>query len=114
MTARSLIGAEYRVLGVAKVTVATPSTVNLVFAGATADLKVSATTLKSAERLILVLSAQTAGTTSTLTWSVQDADDSGGSIGTPATLVVATTIDVTSATLAGGTADDARVIGVRM
>lgn len=45
------------------------------------------------DRLLLILSAtRAAGTTSTLAFTIQDAPDSAGSIGTPATAVTAGTI----------------------
>lgn len=108
MTARSLIGANYRVLGQAKLTIAAPATTALDF-GTPDDLKlaISSTALRTNDRLILVLAATTAGTTSTLTWVVQDANDNAGSFGTAATAI-------TDGTLAGGTGDDARVVGVQI
>ena len=108
MTARTLVGAGYKVLGQAKLTIAAPATTQLDF-GTPDDLKlvIGTNSFRSTDRLILVCAATTAGTTSTLTWVVQDADDNAGSIGTPATAI-------TDGTLAGGTGDDARVIGVRV
>lgn len=45
------------------------------------------------DRLLVLLSAtRAAGTTSTLTFTIQDADDSSGSIGTPATAVTSGTV----------------------
>lgn len=58
------------------------------------DIKVAAGSLyRPGDRLLLILSAtRAAGTTSTLTFTVQDAPDSAGSIGTPATAVTSGTI----------------------
>jgi hypothetical protein len=113
MTARTLVGAGYRVLGQAKLTIASPATTQLDF-GTPDDLKLvigtTGTTLRTNDRLLLVCSATTAGTTSTLTWVVQDAPDNAGSIGTPATAIT----DATGGTLAGSTGDDTRVIGVQL
>lgn len=54
------------------------------------------------DRLLLVLSAtRAAGTTSTLTFTIQDAPDSAGSIGTPATAVTSGTIPTFAAGTAG-------------
>lgn len=110
MTARTLIGAEVKVLAMSKQTLATPSTVAFDF-GTPNDIYLPTTPgttgllYKSAMRLVLVCAATTAGTTSTLTWVIEDADDNAGSIGTPAAAI-------TSGTLAGGTADDYKVFGI--
>ena len=58
------------------------------------------------DRLLLVLSAtRAAGTTSTLTFTVQDALDNAGSIGTPATAVTSGTIPAFAAGTAGNLAN---------
>lgn len=107
MPARELIGAEFRVLASAKQTIASPATTAFDW-GSPNDLYVpSLVGYDPGDRLLLVCSASTAGSTSTLTWVVQDADDSSGSIGTPATAV-------TDGTLAGGTGDDNKVFGIRL
>jgi hypothetical protein len=106
MPARDLLGAEVVVLGSAKLTIAAPATTQLT--GASWNVP-TLTGYKPGMRLVLVCQATTAGTTSTLTWVVQDADDNAGSIGTPATAVT----DSTGATLAGGTGDDYRVVGIK-
>jgi hypothetical protein len=62
------------------------------------------------DRLLVVLTASTAGTTDALTWVIQDADDSSGSIGTPAT---ATTSAVAGA-LSAGTGDDFSAFAVKI
>lgn len=107
MTARMLIGAEYKILGIAKLTIAAPATTALDF-GTPDDLKIATgTTYGNMDRVILVCAATTAGTTSTLTFSVQDADDNAGSIGTPATAI-------TETIAVGTTGDQRRVIGVTL
>lgn len=54
------------------------------------------------DRILLVFSAlRAAGTTSTLTYTIQDAPDSAGSIGTPATAVTYGTIPSHAAGTAG-------------
>lgn len=51
------------------------------------------TTFKPGDRVLVVLTATRAGgTTDTLTFSVQDAPDSSGSIGTPATATISGTV----------------------
>jgi hypothetical protein len=62
------------------------------------------------DRLLVVLTASTAGSTSNLTWVIQDADDSSGSIGTPATAV----INVVNGALAATTGDDFSAFAVRL
>lgn len=105
MTARQLIGAEYKILGFAKITIAAPATTNFDF-GTPDDLYLPNTAFKNNDRLLIVcLASCAAPTTSTITWVVQDAPDNAGSIGTPAAAVI-------SGTLAGGTGDDNRVLGV--
>lgn len=104
MTGRQLIGAEYKVLGFSKITIAAPATANFDF-GTPDDLYLPSTAFKNSDRILVVCLASTAGSTSTLTWVVQDAPDNAGAIGTPAAAI-------TSGTLAGGTGDDNRVLGV--
>lgn len=62
------------------------------------------------DRILVVLTASTAGSTSNLTWVIQDADDNAGAIGTPATAV---TYAVAGA-LAATTGDDYSVFAVRL
>lgn len=108
MPVRDLIASNIRVLGTAKVTIATAVTSNFDF-GTPDDINLASTTAgaHAGERIVVVLDASTAGTTDALSWSVQDAPDSSGSIGTPATAV-------TQGTLTGGTGDQYAVIGVRV
>lgn len=65
--------------------------------------------LEHGERCLVVLTNTTAGTTDTTSWTIQDADDNAGSIGTPAT---ATTTVVSGAALSGGTGDKRSVVEV--
>lgn len=90
-------------LGSAKVSIATATTTNFDF-GTPNDIKLGAASgapgngYRPGDRLLFVFDASTAGTTDTVSFSVQDAPDSSGSIGTPATAV-------TDGTLTGGTGD---------
>jgi hypothetical protein len=108
MPVRDLIAGDIRVLGTAKVTIATATTTNFDF-GTPDDLNLAstATAARKGERIVVVFDASTAGTTNAVSWSVQDAPDSAGSIGTPATAV-------TQGTLTGGTGDQYALIGVRV
>lgn len=102
--------AGLKLLGSAKVTIATATTTNFDF-GTPNDLDLSAlTNYINGDRVLVVLSASTAGTTDALTWVVQDADDSSGSIGTPA----AATLSAISGALAAGTGDDFSVFAVKI
>lgn len=107
MPVRDLIASDIRVLGTAKVTINSATTTNFDF-GTPDDINLAGTTgPKKGERIVVVLDASTVGTTDALSWSVQDAPDSSGSIGTPATAV-------TQGTLTGGTGDQYALIGVRV
>lgn len=65
------------------------------------------------DRLMLVISAtRAAGTTSTLTFTVQDAPDSAGSIGTPATAVVNGTVPTFAAD--SGAINQAAVLAIKI
>lgn len=113
MTVRDLIGSEFVVLGTAKLSIATATTTNFDF-GTPNDINLASMIAgepgngyRPGDRIVVVLDASTAGTTDTLSWSVQDAPDNAGSIGTPATAV-------TQGTLTGGTGDEYAVVGVRV
>lgn len=54
------------------------------------------------DRILIVLTASTVGSTSNLTWVIQDANDSSGSIGAPATAVTS----AVAGALAATTGDD--------
>src|SRR3982751_3971560 len=78
MTSRELV--TPRVLATMSGSIATATTVNL-----TSDLNLAASsTFKPGDRVFVVIRATTAGTTDSTSFSVQDAPDSSGSIGTPA------------------------------
>jgi hypothetical protein len=110
MTVRDLI-TEARVLAKSKVTINSATTTNFDF-GTPNDIKLAAAAgapgngYRPGDRLLVIFDASTAGTTDTVSFSVQDAPDSAGSIGAPATAV-------TSGTLTGGTGDQYAAIGVR-
>lgn len=101
MTSRELVNA--RTLATMTASIATVTTTNL-----TSDVKVApGANFKPGDRLVLVLTMSTAGTTDTTSVSVQDADDAAGSIGTPATAV-------TTGSLAGGTGNQFVVAGIKL
>lgn len=112
MTVRDLIGADIRVLATAKVTINSATTSNFDF-GTPNDIKLGAASgapgngYRPGDRLVVVFDASTAGTTDTVSFSVQDADDNAGSFGTAATAK-------TDGTLTGGTGDRYAVTGVRV
>lgn len=107
MTVRDLIGAEFKVLGTAKLTVNSAATSNFDF-GTPNDLDLEAlSNYEPGDRIVAVFDSSTTGTTNAISFSVQDAPDSSGSIGTPATAV-------TDGTLTGGTGDQVAAIGVRV
>lgn len=107
MTSRSLIGAEFKILATAKQTIASPATTSFDF-GTPDDIYLpTLSNYAPQDRIFCVFVATTAGTTSTITWVIQDADGPSSAIGTPATAV-------TDGTLAGGTGDDFRIIGVQL
>ena len=84
MTSRELV--TPRVVATFSGSIATATTVNL-----TADQKLApGATFQPGDRLVLVIRATTAGTTDSTSFSVQDAPDNAGSIGTPATAVTTT------------------------
>jgi len=85
-----------RVLGTAKVTIATATTTSFDF-GTPDDISLkSNATYKHGDRILAIMTASTAGTTDNLTFVVQDADDNAGSIGTPATAVTSGTLALTT------------------
>ena len=108
MPAREMLGGVVKVLGTAKASIATATTTSLDF-GTPDDINLASNANYSpGDRIVLVLDLSTAGTTDTTGWVIQDAPDSSGSIGTPATAVT----DGTS--LTGGTGDQYFVVGVRV
>jgi hypothetical protein len=113
---RDLIAAEAVVLGRAKVTINSATTTAFDF-GTPNDVKLGAASgapgngYRHGDRVIAIFDASTAGTTDTVSFSLQDAADSAGSIGTPATAV---TSEASGAALAGGTGDRYAVASVRV
>lgn len=102
--------ANIGVLGASKVTLASATTTSFDF-GTPDDINLATNSAyKHGDRVLLILSASTAGTTSNLTWVVQDAPDSSGSIGTTATAVTS----IVSGALAAGTGDDRTVVAVQV
>lgn len=113
MTVRSLIAGDFKVLGKAKVTINSATTTNFDF-GTPNDINLASgsagepgETYRAGDRVLVVFDASTAGTTDTVSFSVQDAPDSSGSIGTPATAT-------TDGTLTGGTADQYAITAVQL
>ncbi len=93
-----------------KVTIATAVTTAFDF-GTPNDINTAALTgYHHGDRLLVILTASTAGTTDNLTWVIQDADDSSGSIGTPATAVTS----VLTGALAATTGDDYSAFAVKL
>lgn len=62
------------------------------------------------DRILVVLTASTAGTTDALTWVIEDAPDSSGSIGTTA----AATVSAVAGALAATTGDDFSAFAVKV
>src|SRR3954464_2381439 len=86
MTARELV--LPRLVGTSTGSIATATTVNL-----TNDFNLNTllgTNFRPLDRIIIVIRATTAGTTDATSFSVQDANDNAGSIGTPATAITTT------------------------
>lgn len=97
-------------IGSSKLTLSSATTTSFDF-GTPDDINLSTNSAyHHGSAVLVVLSASTAGTTSNLTWVVQDAPDSSGSIGTPATA----TVSVISGALAAGTGDDRTVLAVKL
>lgn len=107
MTARMQFGAEVKALFSAKASIATVTTTTI---GADINLSVTAAYLSNM-RLLCIFDATTAGTTDTTSFVVQDANDSAGSIGTPAT---ALTTEISGSGLAGGTGDRLAVLAIQL
>lgn len=93
-----------------KVTIATATTTSFDF-GTPDDINLAAVAgYTPGDRILVVLTASTAGTTDSLTWVIQDAPDSSGSIGTPATAVTS----AVAGALAATTGDDASAFAVQI
>jgi hypothetical protein len=104
------LGSDIQVLGFAKLTMNTATTTSFDF-GTPDDINLAAAAslakLRHGGRVMVLFSATTAGTTDTVSFVVQDADDSSGSIGTPATAL-------TDGTLTGGTGDQRVLTSVQI
>lgn len=97
-------------LGVASVTISSATTTSFDF-GTPDDLNLAGlANYNPGDRVLVFLSATTAGTTDSLTWVLQDAPDSSGSIGTTATAVTSAIRGSTSA----GTANDFSAFAVQV
>ncbi len=93
-----------------KVTINTATTTSFDF-GTPDDINLAASAnYKPGDRILVVLTASTAGTTDSITWVLQDAPDNAGSIGTPATAVSS----AVAGALAAGTSDDASAFAVQV
>lgn len=102
--------AGLKVLGTSKVTLNASSTSTFDF-GTPDDINLATNAnYAPGDRVLVALTASTAGTTNTVTWVIQDADDNAGSIGTPATAVT----DAVSGALAAGTGDDYSLFAVEI
>lgn len=107
MTRQIAVDEDVRVLGHAKVSIATVTTTAGDF-GTPNDLNLGGLSgYQAGDRILAVISATTAGTTDTTDFVIQDAPDSSGSIGTPAAAVV-------DGTLTGGTGDQVTVVSVKV
>ena len=107
MPVRDLFSDELNVLGTSKASISTATTTNFDF-GTPNDLDLRAESgYRPGDRVLVVFGATTAGTTDTVSFSVQDAADNAGSIGTPATAT-------TDGTLTGGTGDQYAITAVRI
>lgn len=113
MPAREMIDGDLHVLGTSKVTISTATTTSFDF-GTPDDINLATNTANApglafehGDRVLVILTATTGGTTDSLTWVIQDANDSSGSFGTAATAV-------TSGTLAVGTSDAHSQIAVKL
>lgn len=99
-----------KVLGNSKVTINSATTTAFDF-GTPDDLDLRAlANYKHGDRILVVLTATTAGTTDALTWVINDAPDSSGSIGTPA----AAAGTFIQGALSAGTGDDYTVFALKL
>ncbi|NIL64770.1 hypothetical protein [Salinispora arenicola] len=87
MPARQIIEPELHVLGASTVTVSTATTTDFDF-GTPNDINLATTTAgapglayQHGNRVLVILSASTSGSTDTVSFAIEDAPDAGGSIG---------------------------------
>jgi hypothetical protein len=112
MPVREHIAADLVLLGTSKVTIATAVTTNFDF-GTPDDIRLGALAgkpgagYKHGQKVLVVFTATSAGTTDTVSFSVQDAADNAGAIGTPAAAD-------TSGTLTGGVTNQFARASVRV
>lgn len=93
-----------------KVTMATATTTSFDF-GTPDDINLATVTgYTPGDRILVILTASTAGTTNNLTWVIQDAPDSSGSIGSTATAVTT----AVAGALAATTGDDYSAFAVQV
>lgn len=104
MTSRELI--KPRLLASGLASIATATTVNIDFGTPDDVLLAVGANYQPNDRLVVVITGSTAGTTDSTSFDVQDAPDSSGSIGTPAAAD-------TTALPAAATGNQYVVIGVR-
>lgn len=98
MTVRDLVSGDLRLLGSAKATKNAATTTNFDF-GTPDDLNLAAlSNFKHTDKVLVVFTATTTGTTDSISFGVSDAPDNAGSIGTPAAAA-------TDGSLSGGTGD---------
>lgn len=98
MTVRDLVSADLRLLGTAKATKNAATTTNFDF-GTPDDLNLAAlANYKHGDKVLVVFTATTAGTTDSISFGVLDAPDNAGAIG-------ATAAAATDGSLSGGTSD---------
>lgn len=99
-----------KVLGTSKVTISTATTTAFDF-GTPDDINLAANAnYTPGDRVMVILTASTAGTTDSITWVINDAPDSSGSIGTPAAALTS----FIQGALAAGTGDDYTVAAVEL
>lgn len=103
-TVRGKFDAQLKLLGTSKVSISTATTTSFDF-GTPDDINLASLTAgqpgngyRPGDRLFVVFHASSNNATDTVSFVVQDANDSSGSIGTPAAAV-------TDGTLTGGTGD---------
>lgn len=107
MSVRTDLANRFTTLGTSKATISTATTTNFDF-GTPNDLDLASLSgYNPGDRILVVFSATTAGTTDTVSFSIQDAPDSAGSIGTPGAAD-------TDGTMTGGTGDQFAVASVNL